>query len=97
MHGGTGAVDQQFTKIGVVSLANTTEPLFATCRTLFRDQTDPGNYDERCELSLRRGWTTCMPRTALETKSFQYSKRRRGSTTAVGQDAIARCHAEHSA
>jgi hypothetical protein len=29
-----------------------------------------------------------MPRTALETKSFQYSERRRGSTTAVGQDAI---------
>jgi hypothetical protein len=47
MHGGTGAVDQQFTKIGVVSLANTTEPLFATCRTLFRDQTDLGNYDEQ--------------------------------------------------
>ena len=29
-----------------------------------------------------------MPRTALETKSYQYSKRRRGSITAVGQDAI---------
>jgi hypothetical protein len=29
-----------------------------------------------------------MPRTALETKPFQYSKRRRGSTPAVGQDAI---------
>jgi len=42
MHGGTGSVDQQFTKIGVASFADPAEPLFATCRILFRDQTYPG-------------------------------------------------------
>jgi hypothetical protein len=41
MHGGTGAVHQQFTKIGVASLAYPTEPFFATRRILFRDQAYP--------------------------------------------------------
>src|SRR6516165_9188217 len=43
-----GAVDQQFTKIGVASLADAAKPLFATRRILFRDQTYPG-----CKVATR--------------------------------------------
>ena len=42
------AVDQQFTKIGVASLADPAEPLFATCRIFFRGQTYPG-----CKVATR--------------------------------------------
>jgi hypothetical protein len=42
MHGRAGTMDQQFPKIGVTSLADAAEPLFAAGRMLFRDQAYPG-------------------------------------------------------
>ena len=42
MHGRTGTWISGLRRIGVPSLADPAEPLFATCRILFRDQTYPG-------------------------------------------------------